>query len=194
MGPLNKNQKGVITIQFLIVLIIILFFIMSFLGLSLTLVKGSIVQYLTYSSARSLSLGNESLAAQTDYAKLKYASLREKLFSNKYQSSGEWFFVPAVPEIGFNENYTDRSLRKMFYGAFVSFISTRTNFKIPFLTDQEDGELHTTIGSYLGREVSEQECEAFNNQRMRHICAIYAPRIGGGACGNLQPTPSDNGC
>ena len=196
MGSLIANERGVITLQFLIVLIIVLFFIFSFLGLSLTLVNGSAVQYLTYSSARKLSLGDTTLDAQQEQAELQYSKLREKLFKDKYVSAQDWFQISATPRLGFNESYTsiDRSYRYMFYGASAKFLSIRTNFKIPFLTDEDDGELSTTISSYLGREVTKAECENFNSIRMAKICAIYKAQIGGGACESPQVTLGDNGC
>ncbi len=196
MESLMTNDRGVITLQFLVVLVIVLFFILSFFGLTLTLVNGSAVQYLTYSSARKLSLGDESLNAQRSNAEFQYGVLRQKLFNDKYTSDSEWFSISTTPELGFNENYADidYSYRKMFYGVSATFGSTRTNFKIPFLTDKDDGELKTTIASYLGREVSKEECEAFNSQRMAKICEIYGGKIGGEACKTTKPTPSDNGC
>ncbi len=193
MGTFIKNQKGVITFQFLVVLIIVLFFIISFFGLCLTLVNGSAVQYLTYASARKLSLGDKSLSSQKENAERHYLELRQKFFKNKYKSEAEWFKISEIPDLGFNNVYTDSHYRKIFYGASAEFISTRTNFKIPFLTDQDDGKLKTTVASYLGREVTKNECETFNERRMIEICAIYND-IGGTACRSPQKTPGDNGC
>ena len=182
-----KNQRGVIAFQFLIVLIIIFIFILSFFGLALSLVNGSAVQYLTYSSARALSLGGPTFEDQEQHAKTQYAQLRNKMFGGKWKSSGEWFSISTAPTLGMNYRYEDHSYRKMFYGAYASFISNRTNFKIPFLTDEDDGKLNTTIGSYLGREVSQKECQEFHQKRVDKICDLYS-------CSSSGPTLPDNNC
>lgn len=186
-----KHQKGVITLQFLIVLILVLFFIISFFGLSMTLIHGSVVQYLTYSTARKLSLGaiNVSEGQAYESARAHYSQLRGKLFRRgQFTQDTHWFQFPADLDVnrnlGFNDTYSDHSYRQMFYGVQVSFYSSRTNFKIPFLTDANQGELSTVIASYLGREPSTKECETFNREREQKICDLYP-------CGQVA-SPSQN--
>ena len=144
-----KNEKGIITISFLFVLILSLAFLLSFFGLCLTLATGSITQYLTYSTARKLSLSDISFSEQESQAQEQYQILRSKIFNNP----GTWFNIPDQAELGMNQEYEDdpQARRQMFYGAWVLFSSTLSNFQIPFLSDEKGGNLETIIGAYLGK-------------------------------------------
>ena len=185
---LLKNEDGVVAIQFLFVLIISMFFLLSFFGLCLTLTVGSSVQYLTYSTSRALLLADENPSTQQERARIKYQELRAQFFKDKFNSDTEWFNIPNQVETGFNSSYDESgNFRNMFYGAYINFKSTLTNFKIPLLTDADDGELNTTVGSYLGREPSQTECEQFSAKRQGELCGMY----GFPCAGN---TPTDNGC
>ena len=57
MRKFKKSERGVLTVQFLIVIVLVLFFVVSFFGLTMTLAYSSLTQYLTYASARKMSLG-----------------------------------------------------------------------------------------------------------------------------------------
>lgn len=182
-----NNEKGIITISFLFVLVICLMFLLSFFGLCLTLATGSITQYITYSTARKLSLSDKSLDEQKSQATQQYQTLKSKFFNN----TGEWFDLPESPQLGMNEEYNDENYRKMFYGAYISFSSTLSNFKIPLLSDKEGGDLKTLIGSYLGREPSQQECEKFNEERLSKLCDLYGEIS---SCSSIVSVSADNGC
>ena len=190
----KKDSRGVVSIQFLLVLIIVLVFFLSFFGLCLTLVNGSAAQYLSYSAARSLALGDVSQSVQESNAKAGYQRLRRELFQSGH-SGGGWFNIAQQPALGFNPDYSSFSTfgqRKMFYGAAVSFKSKVAGLKIPFLAAaaKGGGALDAKLGSYLGREPSQQECEYFNSKREGLICGIY-----NGICqGALTMSAGDNGC
>ena len=96
---LNKKRKalnqGIITIPFLLVLIIILFFILSFLQLALVLTHVSVTQYMSYSTARKFSLSAQDLGVQQDNAVAQYRQLRDQFFKPQAYTgrSGEWFSI-----------------------------------------------------------------------------------------------------
>ena len=196
----KKSSQGFLTVQFMLALVFIMFFIVSFLGLALTLVHASLTQYLTYSSARKLALGDETKFSQKDAAKNKYLSIRQGLFNTAFQSSAssDWFYISDAG-IGLNPNYSDQDdgARRLFFGSNVEFKSKITNFQVPLWTDKTSGDLETYIGSYLGREPSREECENFfQNLALPIGTSDGYPSV----IGNQTVTPihftnfSDNGC
>ena len=189
----EKAQRGLVTIPFLIAFIVVMFLILSFFRLTLTLTYASVVQYITYSSARRLSLGDDEKSTQEGKGVEKYEQLTSELLK---QST--WFNISS-PQIDFNPDYTEsgRQHRNLFYGVFVSFTSNLISFRIPLLAEDGDQGLTTTIGSYLGREPSQEECNDFNNAKKEHIKTILDSY---GVSHNFpSPAPrdnvaSDNGC
>ena len=188
-------NRGFITIQFLIAFLIVMFFVLSFLGLSLTLTHATLVQYITYSSARKLSLGDRDINIQRSEAEQKYASLRETFFKSNYKEGGtDWFSIPMTPTLGFNTSYDEDSsgyYRNMFYGVYVPFVSRIFNFQFPLITNSEKRNLETEVASYLGREPSENECLYFFDNLKNKVCNFYGGVVQ--ACGSLK-VESNNGC
>ena len=199
----KKSAQGFLTVQFMIAFIFIMFFIISFLGLALTLVHASLTQYLTYSSARKNALGGESIGAQKDAGEQRYQDIREGLFKGSHLGGSDWFVIPTEATIGENTQYSEKSRPvaglHLFYGSHLTFKSNVINFQIPSLTDSSDEtnrNLETTVGSYLGREPSREECEGFltgSELPIGNDPDKYPAKIGGQ---ELSPTKffSDNGC
>lgn len=196
---IENSEKGFLTVQFMIALMISLFFIISFLGLTLTLTHSSLTQYLTYVAARKTALGGKTAGDQEDKGKEKYKQLRDKFFGSSFQSGGsDWFVISSDTEMGFNPAYNSQEdgrpgARRLFYGSFVEFKSNITNFQIPGLTSEESGDLKTPVGSYLGREPSEKECDDyFLHPNTKNRLKDYETALGG----RLQLTNffTDNGC
>ena len=177
------------TIPFLIAFIIVMFLILSFFRLTLTLTYASVVQYITYSSARRLSLGDLDKATQEGKGGEKYSQLTSELLKKS-----AWFDVSG-PQTDFNTEYTESGHRNLFYGVFVSFTSKLISFRIPLLAEDGDQGLTTTIGSYLGREPSKEECDQFNREKNDHIITLLdsygVPHDSLAGNGNVG---SDNGC
>ena len=171
-----KNNKGVITISFLLVLIIILFFILSFFGLAMTFAHISASQYMAYSTARRFSLGGENKTSQKDSAIEHYKSLRAQFFRPNAHTgaSGDWFAITKELDPtnhlgsigGFNDPHPSR---EMFFGAGLEFKSQIAQFRIPFLIQASGSHGSARIISFLGREPSQSECEDFNKQRGQKI-------------------------
>ena len=190
----KKNNRGIITLPFLLVLVIILFFSLSFLMLSMTLTHVTITQYMTYSSARKLSLAGISQSEQLGVAKIHYEKLRAQFFNpSAYTGTGDWFLIdPNIDDkriedavqhfyenVGAEKNETrDPS----FYGITAGFTPQALNLKIPFL--MEDGSAEITqpiaISSFLGREPSKEECNEFHKARrgaIKALCSSGCPHI-----------------
>ena len=199
MRRFKKSERGVLTIQFMIALILVMFFIISFLGLSLTLTYASLTQYLTYSAARSHFLAGDGIQ--------KYSDKRRKLFGVAFTGSSDWFEISAA-RAEFNDRggeYTHSpppssgrggGARRLFYGVWVTFTSKITQFKVPFLTDTLSPGLSATIGSYLGKEVSSSDCGNFFQEVNREAPYFFRDYNGEMHQFNRDDFKfeSDNGC
>ena len=126
----KNHRKGIVTIPFLIAFVIVIFLILSFFRLTLTLTYASVVQYISYSSARRLSIGDVDKNTQRSKGEEKYSQLSSELLKQS-----NWFDVPASPQTGFNADYVESGLeyRNLFYGTFVPFTSKLISFRIPLL-------------------------------------------------------------
>lgn len=200
MRKFKKSERGVLTVQFMVAIVLVLFFIVSFLGLTMTLTYSSLTQYLTYASARKLSLGGRSKGHQVDAGKLKYQTIRQGIFGSSFQPGGtDWFAIPEA-QLEFNSAYSGQEAttsspgaRRLFYGTYVfPFQSNISNFTVPFLTGETSGDLITTVGSYLGREPSINECEDFLSTAKTLFPLSKYP--GNMPQRSLTPFFSDNGC
>lgn len=187
----KNHRKGIVTIPFLIAFVIVMFLILSFFRLTLTLTYASVVQYISYSSARRLSLGDMDKNTQISKGEEKYSQLSSELLK---QSA--WFDVPASPQTGFNTDYVESGLeyRNLFYGTFVPFTSNLISFRIPLLTEDGDQGLTTTIGSYLGRDPSKEDCKNFNEEKNYHIRALLDSYGVPHNFSDADNVDSDNGC
>ena len=189
----RKDPKGLVTIPFLFAFLIVMFLLLSFFRLSLTLTYVSVAQYITYSSARRLSLGDESLEQQRDAGTAKYTALKGKLLSDS-----DWFTLGS-PTPGLNLKYqsVETGHRNLFYGVFADFTSNAISFRIPFLAEEGDQGLTAEIGSYLGREPSKDECQKeFYDKRKGEIQDKIGPKYPGllDNIPNASTSKPDNGC
>lgn len=180
-----SGSRGVVSIQFLFALTIVLTFSLSFFQLCIYLVQGSKAQYLTYSAARSLFLGDRDRGAQEQNAKNVYDRLRDELKLGALLSD---------LKTGHNHTYMGTGHRKLFYGVWTSFNKGAPGLQIPFVaSSSKSGAGGAAVGSYLGREPSQQECWDFNKNRAQWICGLYP-----GACdpskAPMGGMEGDNGC
>ena len=202
---LLRNKKGMVTIPFLLVSMILLVLILFFLFLNMTLTHVSITQYMSYSTARNLSLAFESSGTQANNAKSHYIELRDKFFGQGTytEKSGAWFEITDTIEkenIGaqygsYPELNPDASNRKRFYGVSLKFKSNALKLKIPFLSQGQDTPLGGRVSSFLAREPSTAECRVFMEKKYEVLgkkCnATECPGIEAVDTSSWKP---DNGC
>lgn len=181
----KKCNKGIITIPFLLVLVIILFLTLSFLGLIMTFVHISVSQYMSYSTARRLLLSQEDIADQKNMAVAHYEKLRKEFFAPDAHTGrpGDWFSISKTIDpahhVGLQSSFPDsNTYRKMFYGAGLNFSSIILKFQIPGLIKDDGPPIPPMrILSFLGREPSQGECELkFNKKRGDKICQLAQDR------------------
>lgn len=204
---MTLNSKAFVTIPFLLVSIIILFLILSFFRLTITLVHASVAQYMAYSTARKLALGAENKSQ--DFIEQDVIRHYQKLHSNFFKDSfkspnptecnphpDDMFTICASPDYiessdtwetkrvgpkGSNEVYeSSHSDKNLFYGVGVVFDYNRAiRFQIPFLMDPPKKKTgHAIINSFLGREISETECKGFFDKRKEIIGATLSQTPG----------------
>ena len=191
---LLRSQKGSLTVQFIFAFMLVFGFIIGFFYLSLTLVIGELVQYATYSSSRYLSLSHQDLHKQQLESQAKYNQLlfeggifKSGFFGNidaddkpfnlqKPSGIGLNSVLPSIPGM-----YKGRNL---FYGVWTKFQPKGLSLKVPFWGESVQGAQHdwfeSVIGSYLGREPSQKECEDFAVDRWKMIKEVISPSLPGG--------------
>lgn len=189
-----NNQRGNITIDFLFSFVLVMGFSGLLFAMTLTLTAVEITQYMTYASARNYMASHSSQHKQRALAEEKFTKLREHSVPAPLFSNG-WFELGSSPVVGTNRDYHDHVLdHYLFHGTWVSFQAHILDFKIPFFgsTNANGGGFRTEIGSYLGIEVSIEDCIGFTQKRWEWIRQIYS--------GGVYPNPhhykafTDNGC
>ncbi len=205
---IHQSEKGIITIDFLFAFVLVMGFAALMFSLALSLTVAEITQYITFASARNYQASHITASTQEQLAKEKFVQLTtNKVFGPLY--SNGWFEISNLPNVGdisqiFPEyqpaNASDPNL---FWGVNTIFIARMLDFRIPFYgstTSDGDGSgdgFTTFIGSYLGREVTTNECINFSRLRWNFIRTLSS----GGSVGytsntteNGYVTFTDNGC
>ncbi len=200
--PALTNQSGFITVDFLFAFVLILGFSALLFALTFTLTVVEIAQYSTFASARVYYGANKTQAQQRQAALDKYNDLinKNKVFSPLFKNG--WFKVQPEPFVGnaatIMPAYGQNPLNS-FFGVSTVFNAEILKMQIPLFgsSDPNDKGFKTTIGSYLGREVSSNECAAFARNRWNGIVKLKASS---GASYETLTTPAgytpviDDGC
>ena len=200
-----KSNKGMITVAFLFVFVIIFFFFLIFFCLVISFAHISATQYMSYSTARRLSLAGESEPRQREQAKDHYNKLRAKFFDLDAHTgaTGDWFHIPPTFDsasenfLGFEpfDDFPDGPDRDRFYGAGLKFISRITGFRIPLLMEEDFPPTEAVVMSFLGREPSKAECQDFNERRGDEIKREYASSpVSSFDVNAVNSVEGDNGC
>lgn len=206
------NERGIITIDYLFALVLVSGFSFIIFALSMTLMMSEVVQYITFSSARNYFAAHNDPQAQEEAAFVKYAELRSHPVVEPLLTSG-WFEldesrmaiatdIPKMkPEL---QGYEQAPTQNLFHGTVVWFSSKILEFNIPFYGSTASDELRggnefgAYIGSYLGREITQEECENFLTQRWDYFKNL--PTGGAASYSEARRTDSyyvaiaDNGC
>ena len=197
------SSKGSLAVQFLFGWVLIMGFVFIFGALSLTLMAGETVQYITYSTARWYSLGSDFYFRQNNQAKAKYAALK-KAGNLKKLLSGQLFEISPEPNLGLNPRFRPSAGRPyLFVGAWTSFNAKLLDIDIPLWGGKTSADnpagFQTQIGSYLGREPTIEECREFNKKRWKWIEAVHKTKFRGVFQPKVNParyyrSAADNGC
>lgn len=201
-----RDQKGMMSMDFIFAMILGMGFTVVFFSLTLTLSLVEVTQYFTFSIARSSLGAHETRSLQIALGNAKYRELRERPVFKALFGKG-WFQLPAQPSYGsdplgrgFNDEYAadPNDDNETFIGARLRVQANVLRRSGGMLgatsTNNETGVAN--VQTFLGREVTTTECrENFNRARWNNI-----KNLGGGtysAVGNVGGNPAlitDNGC
>jgi hypothetical protein len=202
-----RNQRGLITVDFLFSMTLVLGLSALMFVLCFTLSLASVTQYVTFASARNFFAAHITPDAQGARADQKYQELISHPVFKPLYSNG-WFKVDAQPNIGDHTQIIPEFQEatggtNKFWGVGTRFVAPVLAFEIPFFgSTVPDGDASgegfaTYLGSYLGREPSTEECLQFTAARWTAIRNLQvsggaAYSTGTGASGYFPQT--DDGC
>lgn len=201
-----RNERGILTVDFMFSIVLILGLASLMFVLTFTLTMAEVTQYITFAAARNYTTAHITKAQQEERAVAKYKELVDNpVFKPMYKNG--WFKVDEEPTVGDHakliEGYqTAASVANQFWGVGTNFYAPVLAFKIPFFgTTVPDGDedgmgFKTYLGSYLGREPTTEECLAFTAARWN---AIRNMQTSGGAAystagANGYFPQTDDGC
>ncbi|MCH2534652.1 MAG: hypothetical protein MK008_09455 [Bdellovibrionales bacterium] len=210
------NNKGVITIDFLFAFTFIFGLVYLLFVVCFTFFMVEVTQYITFSSARSYLAAHNTNQKQLEMGNQKFLQLTQSELSPVKGILGnlKWYQIssPLIGKFGddgFNypqvegqvlldEYDVTTSDQNTFWGMRVEFIPKVLDFSVPFVgSTNEKGEgtgeiFKSNIQSFLGREVSSEECLNMQTNRWNLIkskSSKYSqyPNM-------AMPKVADNGC
>lgn len=163
-----RNEKGILTIDFLFAFIMVFGFTAILYSFAFTLSVAEVVQYISYATARNYNLAHLDETQQRERGQQKFQELSQNPSIAALISAG-WFQIGDAQIGDFNDDYPgDNGLDSAnFIGVRIPFSAPVLYKRIPFLgtTGNDPDGFTANINSYLAREPTFQECEAFANQR-----------------------------
>lgn len=199
-----KNNRGFITADFMFSIVLVSGLMAILFVINFTFVVASITQYITFAAARNYIAGDLSPDIQTQHANDKYSALMANPVFAPLFGNG-WFAISKQPDVvgdasqlipGYQPG--SASDPNIFIGVGTYFTAKILDFQIPFFgstapdSTGDGADFKTFMGSYLGRDVTTSECEAFVNQRWSLIQAIPSSSYST-AQGTYTPF-TDDGC
>lgn len=210
------NNKGVITIDFLFAFTFVFGLVYLLFVVCFTFFMVEVTQYITFSSARSYLAAHDTNQKQLEMGNQKFLQLTQSELSPVKGILGnlKWYQIssPLIGKFGddgFNypqvegqvlldEYDVTRPDQNTFWGIRVEFIPKVLDFSVPFVgSTNEKGEgtgeiFKSNIQSFLGREVSADEC--LNMQANRwNLIKSKSSKYSQYPNMNL-PKVADNGC
>lgn len=186
------NQKGGITLDFIFALVLVLSMtlLLGIFSFSLAIVEG--VQYIAFASSRAYYPSHVDVETQRRLAREKVQELtRSSGFSGFIKPD---LFQVTVEGIGdASQIHTREDFRDILEGVRLKIVISMLNINIPGLGGTGDEPYQTFVNSYIGRESTTQECQAFMQQRFQAL--LQEP---GYNSISIQPSSyfafEDNGC
>lgn len=194
-----RDQKGVLTIDFIFSFTMVIGLFQLFYVVSYTLMVAQLTQYITFASARVYFAAHIDERSQIALAEKKYNELVNNSAVANFFKSG--FALTNFEARYFDEIDVQDAFRQKFIGVRVNFESKILDFNVPFL-GRTSSELDTNgfkadIGSFLYREPSSSECFEFMRGRARAILQLqnkYSQATSHGFDSENIAVFADNGC
>jgi len=202
-----KNQKGILTLDFIFSMTAVYSIAMVFVLLALTLMMSTVVQYISFSMARAHISGDVSIDAQRAATKQQFDKLLATDLGAFIKTNDEgWFKVEytegdyAYSDVDSEWTGSGGTSRQEAYGVKIKYTSNIIkNFRLPLIGSPSDGGGDdfgsANIFSFLYREPSTEECLNFNDSRWPALRARFPninsmPNVLTGTSG----AQADNGC
>lgn len=167
-----RNQKGILTLDFLFAIIMMFSFTAILFAFSITFTAVEIAQYATFAASRAYFAANKTSNEQEEAGKQKFTALisAEKAPLGTFFKNG-WFTLSPVELKDFNDEYasdTDNDT-DTFVGARTTMVAKILKMRFPLLGTTTDDDLSAQINSFLMREPTEEECQQFVRDRLTKI-------------------------
>ena len=161
-----KNEKGILTVDFIFASMMVSAFSVIIFCFSMTLSVVEIVQYISFSVARNYSLAHENEDEQRRRAQEKYDELITNQIFRPFTDSG-WFELRPVQIGNFNSDYPSNPDYAAYVGARIRFSAPILYKRIPMIgtTASDPDMFNANIQSYLSVEPTFEDCEGFMLQR-----------------------------
>ncbi len=201
-----RNERGLLTIDFMFSMVLILGLSALLFVLTFTLSIASVTQYITFAAARNYVVAHIDQATQRTRAVAKYKELTSNAVFKPLFNNG-WYKVDAEPNVGDHTEiipeFAEAAREKnRFWGVGTSFTAAVLEFKIPLYGStlpEGDGTgsgFKTYMGSYLGREPTSEECMAIVTARwnaIRNLSSSGGASYSSAGSGTYYPM-ADDGC
>lgn len=167
-----KNQKGILTLDFIFATIMMFAFSAILFGFAITFTTVEITQYATFASARAYFAAHKNEDEQQRVGKEKFNKLvkdKQSVLSTFFRN--DWFELGDVELRDYSSEFQQEAGADSdtFVGARTTLIAKILKLQFPMLGGTTDEDLGTQVSSYLMREPTEEECEDFTQQRFQQI-------------------------
>jgi hypothetical protein len=204
----KKKQKGILTLDFIFSLTAVYSISMVFILLAITLMMSTVVQYMSFSMARSHISGDITVGDQQDAVQEKLDQLLGTYLGKFIKTNDEgWFKIAAESEAKPFDNIQDSwsgdagSSRQRSYGIKIVYTSNiLKNIKLPLIGSPSDGATgdgfaQGNIFSFLYRQPSTEECLNFNRARWKALQQRFQGLTGmPNFADDDSGAQADNGC
>ena len=165
-----KNEKGILTLDFIFAFIIIFGFVGVLFSFAMTFSVVEAVQYVSFASARNYSLAHLNEDRQMERADKKYDELTTSQALSPFLSNG-WFEAEKSTNHNFNDTYDPKSGYEVFWGVRISFKAPILFKRVPLLgtTGSDPDGFTANIQSFLMREPTFSECQTFISKRAESL-------------------------
>lgn len=192
-----KNQKGLLTLDFLFAIIMMFAFTAILFAFSITFTAVEIAQYATFAASRAYFAAHKTSDEQEAAGKKKFNDLvvGERAPLGAFFKNG-WFTLSPVELKDFNSDYSadDDKDSDTFIGARTTMVAKILQMRFPLLGSTTEDDLSANISSYLMREPTEEECQDFVNDRYQRIITLDN-RFGSAALStDAYVSMMDDGC
>lgn len=204
-----RNQKGVVTVDFIFAVITVGAFTSLLFAFSYALCVVEVTQYVAFSSARAFSVSNESVDRQKERARQKFEKLTvgRGPIPSLYRTS--WFKIATPDQLDVRggpgdggQSFTDdlaggadRLNRGWFQGVSAELTLSILAFNFPLIGatyENDENDFKTRLNAILWRENSAAECREFMEARRSALSQLPSGRR------YYQPQAylpmEDNGC